>query len=54
MNNNIIKNVADPLSNHYVASKNYVDTNAFITAGGVVSGDIKLNVGSDLGKESRM
>ena len=25
-----------------------VDTNAFTTAGGVVSGDIKLSVGSDL------
>ena len=48
MNTNIIKNVADPLSNHDVATKNYVDTNAFTTADGVVSGDIKLNVGSDL------
>ena len=48
MNSHIIKNVADPLSNHDVETKNYVDTNAFTTAGGVVSGDIKLNVGSDL------
>ena len=39
MNSNIIKNVADPLSNHDIAIKNYVDTNAFTTAGGVVSGD---------------
>ena len=48
MNSHIIKNVADPLSYQYVASKNYVDTNAFTTAGGVMSGDIKLSVGSDL------
>ena len=44
MNNHIIKNVTDPLSNQDVATKNY----AFTTAGGVVSGDIKLSVGSDL------
>ena len=50
INNNIIKHVADPLSNQDVASKNYVDTNAFTTAGGVVSGDINLNVGSDLAR----
>ena len=48
MNSTIIKNVTDPLSNHDVATKNYIDTNAFTTACGVVSGDIKLNVGSDL------
>ena len=48
MNSNIIKNMADPSSNHDVATKCYVDTNAFTTAGGVVSGDTKLNVGFDL------
>ena len=45
MNSYIFKNVAESLSNQDVATKNYVGTNAFITAGGVVSGDIKLNVG---------
>ena len=35
-----IKNLSDPLTNQDVATKNYA-------AGGVVSGDIKLNVGSD-------
>ena len=38
----------DPLSNKDVATKNYIDTNAFTTAGVVVSGDTKLNVSSDL------
>ena len=42
MNSHIIKNVADPLSYQDVASTNYVDTNAFTTAGEVVSDDIKL------------
>ena len=48
MNSNIIKNIADPLTNQDVASKNYRDTNAITTVGGVVSGDIKLNIDSDL------
>ena len=48
MNSNIIKNVSDQLSNQDVATKNYVETNAFTTAACVVSGDIKLNVGFDL------
>ena len=37
--------MADPLSNQDVATMNYVDNNAI---GGVVYGDIKLSVGSDL------
>ena len=39
--------MADSLSNQDVATKNYVDTNAFTTVDGVVSSDIKLSVGSD-------
>ena len=41
MSSNIIKNVADPLLNRDVATHNYVDTNAFTTADGAVSGNIK-------------
>ena len=40
MNSHIIKNVAKPLSNQDVTTKNCVDKTAITTAGGVVSGDI--------------
>ena len=53
MNSHIIKNVLDLLSNHDVATKNYADTHAFSTAGGVVSSDMKLSVGSDLVRRLR-
>ena len=48
MNRSIIKNVADPLSNQDVVTKNYIHTQAFTTAGGAVSDDVVLRIGSDL------
>ena len=36
MNSNIIKNVADPLANQDVVTRNYIHTHAFSNAGGVV------------------
>ena len=47
-NSHIIKNVANPLFNHDVAIKNYLDKNTITTAGDVVYGNRKLSVGSDL------
>ena len=48
MNSHIIITVADPFTSQDVAIKNYIDKNAITTAGGVVSGDKKVGVGSDL------
>ena len=48
MNSNIIKNVADPLSNQDFVTNNYIHAYAFSTAGGVVSGDVVLRIDSDL------
>ena len=50
MNNHIIKNLSNRLSNQNVATKSYENKNAFTTSGSVVYGDIKLNVGSDLAR----
>ena len=36
--------MADPLTNQDVANNNYVDKHVLTTAGGVVSGDKKLNM----------
>ena len=38
------------MSNQDIVPQNYVDTNAFTTAGGIMSRDIKLNVISDLAR----
>ena len=48
MNSHINKNVADPLSNQGVATKNYVDKTNITTYDVVVHGNINLKVGSDL------
>ena len=46
--------MADPLSNQDAANKNYVDKNAITTDGSVVHGDMKLSVGFDWVRDSRM
>ena len=36
------------MSNQDVVTKNYIHTHAFSTAGGIVSGDVVLRIGSEL------
>ena len=48
MHSHIIKDVANTSSNQDVETNKYVDKKAITAVGGVVSGNIKLNVGSDL------
>ena len=47
MNSNIIKHLADQLSNKDVVNKNYTHTYAFSTAGGVLQGSVVLSIASD-------
>ena len=48
MNSNIIKMYRNRCQIKMLQPRIYVDTNTFTTTGGVVSGDIKLSIGSDL------
>ena len=51
MNSNIVKKCGGSVVKSTCCNQEYyVDINSFTTAGGVVSGDIKLNVGSDFAR----
>ena len=49
MSNNKITGVSDPTSAHDVATKNYIDTSFLALTGGVINGNLKLNITNQSG-----
>ena len=49
MSNNKITGVGDPTSAHDVATKNYIDTSFLALTGGVINGNLKLNITNQSG-----
>ena len=49
MSNNKITGVGDPTSAQDVATKNYIDTSFLALTGGIINGDLKLNITNQSG-----